>query len=139
MQANSAERRSLASHWRAGGWFGSQLGGTAWLFISALVLGSASTESAAVLIGCGLASNLVGCVLWSQRARLDPYRALQALVVVIVLSGVAATRWLEVRGEFHLLDPRVSPHTMYLLLSVLLLGLLAVFESKRQAAKRAAA
>jgi O-antigen/teichoic acid export membrane protein len=139
MQANPLTPNPLASHWHAGGWFGSQLGGTAWLFVAALVVASESPQSAVVLLGCGAASNLVGCLLWAQRARLDPYRALQILVVVIVLAGAFATRWLELRGEFDLLDPRVRPRIMYLLLFVLLLVLLAVFESKRRAASKAAA
>jgi hypothetical protein len=135
MQAKESTLGPLASHWQASGWFGAQLGGTAWLFISALVVARQSPQSAAVLLGCGLAANLVGCLLWSQRARLDPYRALQTLVAVVVLAGGAATRWLELRGEFALLDPRVSPHAMYLLLLALSVVLLAVFEAKRRAAK----
>ena len=137
MQASPSPLTPLASHWQAGGWFGSQLGGTAWLFIAALVVAPESGRSAAVLLGCGLASNVVGCLLWLQRARLDPYRALQVLVVAILLSASVATRWLEVRGEFSLLDPRVSPHTMYLLIVVMTLFLLALFELKRRAASRA--
>ena len=139
MLANPSRPGRFASHWNAGGWFGSQLGGTAWLFVAALVVGSASPESAAVLVACGLASNLVGCLLWARRAQLDPYRALQALVVVVVLAGAVATRWLEVRSEFSLLDPRVHPRTMYVLLLTLLLVLLAVFEQKRRAAIRSGA
>jgi hypothetical protein len=139
MQANRMTPNPLASHWHASGWFGSQLGGTAWLFIGSLVVGFESPQSAAVLLGCALASNLAGCLLWAQRARLDPYRALQALVAVVVLAGAVATRWLEARGEFSLLDPRVSPRTMYLLFVVLLLVLLAVFEAKRRAATNSVA
>src|SRR5688572_9898745 len=108
MQSARSPQNPRASHWNAGGWFGSQLGSTAWLFVAAFVLGTESPGSAAVLFGCALAANLIGCVLWSQRARLDPYRASQLLVFVAALAGLAATRWLEVRGEFGLLDPRVS-------------------------------
>jgi hypothetical protein len=129
----------LASHWNAPGWFGSQLGGTAWLFVGALVLAPASPRSAAVVLGCGLVANLLGTLLWAQRARLDPYRALQILVALVVLAGVAATRWLELRGELGLLDPRVGPRTMYLLLGGLGLTLLATFELRGRAARSAVA
>jgi hypothetical protein len=139
MPANPQPPNPLASHWQAGGWYGSQLGGTAWLFVSALVIGAESPSSAAVLLACGLAANLVGAMLWAQRARLDPYRALQVLVAAIVVAGAAATRWLELRGEFELLDPRVGPRTMYVLLAVLWLGLAAVFTFKGRAARKAAA
>ena len=132
MQANPSSPGQAASHWNAGGWFGSQLGGTLWLFVAGGVVASESPRSAAVLLACGLVSNLVGCLLWARRGRLDPYRALQALVVVVVLAGAVATRWLELRGEFSLLDPRVSPRTMYLLLFMLSLVLCVVFERKRR-------
>jgi hypothetical protein len=129
----------LSSHWQAGAWFGSQLGGTAWLLVAALVAAPQSPSSAAVLLGCGLAANLVGCLLWVQRARLDPYRAFQVLVAAVVLAGAAATRWLDLRGEFGLLDPRISPRTMYLLLAALWFGLSALFAYKGRAARKAAA
>ena|SRR5688572_27892961 len=130
---------AMSADWNAGSWFGPQLGGTAWLFISAIILAPLAPLSSLVLAGCGLFANLVGLVLWSRRSRLDPYRALQILVGAIVLAGLAATRWLEVRGEFGLLDPRVPPRTMYLLLAVMGAVLLALFESKHRAARKPAA
>ena len=139
MSANVPAPAALASHWQAGGWFGSQLGGTAWLFVSALVIGARSPSSAAVLFAWRLAANAVGTSLWALRARLDPYRALQILVATTVLAGVAATRWLELRGEFALLDPRVEPRTMYLLLGSLWVALAALVAFKARAARRAAA
>ncbi len=127
----------MVAHWNAGGWFGSQLGGTLWMFISAGVLGPEHARSAVVVLVCGLASNVVGLALWGQRSRLDPYRALQILVATIVLFGFLATRWLDLHGEFEILDPRVSPRTMYVLLFVMFAVLLFAFESKRRAARRA--
>ena len=103
------------------------------------MIASTSLTSAAVLLGCLVATNVVGCLLWARRARLDPYRALQLLVAATVLAGAAATRWLELRGEFGLLDPRLSPRTMYLLLAGLWLVLAAVFAYKGRAARKAAA
>jgi hypothetical protein len=135
----TSQPNPLSLHWNAGSWFGPQLGGTAWLAIAALVLAPHSALSAMVVAGCALAANLVGLALWSKRSRLDPYRALQILVVAIVLASFAATRWLEARDEFALLDPRVTPPTMYLLLAILAAILLALFESKRRAAVKAAA
>jgi hypothetical protein len=129
----------LASHWQAGGWFGSQLGSSAWLLVSALVVAPHAPASAGVLLGCFAAVNALGCLLWTQRARLDPYLALQLLVAASVLAGAVATRWLELRGEFALLDPRVGPRTMYGLLALLWLVLGIVFAAKGRAARRAAA
>jgi hypothetical protein len=133
------QAHGLASHWEGGGWFGTQLGGTAWLFVSALVVESRSPSSAAFVAGCGLAANLVGCLLWMNRSRLDPYRAQQILVAAIVAAGVVATRWLERRGEFGLVDSRVSPQLMYFLLAVLGAVLLASIEVKGRAARSAVA
>jgi hypothetical protein len=136
MKASPTTPEPLASHWNAGGWFGSQLGGTAWLFVSAAVLAFESGPSAAFLLGCGLVANAAGCLLWARRARLDPYRALQALVAVVVLAGAAAIRWLELRGELALLEPRLGPPAMYLLFLALLVALVALFEARRRAARR---
>ncbi len=135
----NATQVPLASHWQAGGWFGAQLGGTAWLLISALVVAPHAPPSAAVLLASFAAANGIGLLLWMQRARLDPYRALQLLLAASVLAGAVATRWLELRGEFALLDPRISPRTMYGLLALLWLVLAAVFVAKGRAARRAAA
>jgi hypothetical protein len=135
----NATHAPLASHWQAGGWFGSQLGSTAWLLVSALVVAPHALASAAVLLSAFLAANGIGLLLWTLRARLDPYRALQLLLAASVLAGAVATRWLELRGEFALLDPRLSPRTMYALLALLWLVLAAVFVAKGRAARRAAA
>jgi hypothetical protein len=138
MESDRSARNPLASHWRADNWFGAQLGGTAWLFVSAGLLAFASPRSAAVVLACGLAANLAGCLLWSLRAQHDPYRAFQLLVVIIGLAGATATRWLELRGEFGLLDPRVPPRAMDGLLLALAVLLLAVFEVRRREALRSA-
>jgi len=134
MQPDRSTANPLASHWRANDWFGAQLGGTAWLFVAAGLLAFDARSSAAVVLGCGLAANLAGCLLWSLRAQHDPYRAFQLLVVIVGLAGAVATRWLELRGEFALLDPRVTPRAMDVLLLALSLVLLAVFEARRREA-----
>lgn len=129
-------RPPATSRWNAGGWFGSQLGGTLWMFIASSVLASHGSRSAVVLLACGLLANLVGLALWTRRARLDPFRALQVLVSTIAVCAFVAVRWLEVRGEFGLLDPRVSPRSMYVLLALLTLGLLVMFDQQRRAFAR---
>jgi hypothetical protein len=134
MSSNPQIPAPTAPTWNAGSWFGAQVGGTLWLFIAAMVLGPEHARSAGIALACGLAANLVGVALWAQRSRLDPFRALQILVLAVVLFAFIAVRWLDVHGEFHVLDPRVSPRTMYVLLFVIGAVLLALFEHKRRVA-----
>jgi hypothetical protein len=129
--------RSAGFEWNAGGWFGAQLGSTAWLFIGGFVLLRGHPASGLALLGCGLAANLLGSLLWMQRRRLSPYRGIQVLVAICCAAGLLAVRWLDLRGELGLLDPRVGPRSMYVLLLGLLLGLLGLFASLERGARRA--
>ena len=111
MPPTATGSRSAAFEWNAGAWFGAQLGGTAWLFVSSAVLLRGQPRSALVLLGCGLGANLLGSLLWMQRGRLSPYRALQILVTVCCGFAFVAVRWLDLHGELALLDPRVGPRS----------------------------
>jgi hypothetical protein len=128
-------RGSGAFHWNAGGWFGSQLGGTLWLFVSGAVLLGERPRSGLVLLGCGLGANLLGLLLWASRRRLRAYRGLQLLVSVVCGSGLLATAWLDRSGELALLDPRVGAGTMVLLLLGLWAGLLVLFAARERSAR----
>ena len=69
--------------WNAGGWFGSQVGSTVWLFILAYQTVPKSAPAATWLLLCAVAANILGCILWMERDRLAPYLAIQCLVAAI--------------------------------------------------------
>jgi len=139
MKTNPTMPAPTSPPWDAGGWFGPQIGATLWFFIAAFVLAPEHRQSAAIFLASGLIPNIVGFTLWRQRRRLNPHRALQILVLTIAVFSFLAVRWLDVRGEFGLLDPRVSPRLMYAVLFSMSAMLLALFEAKERAWRKAAA
>ncbi len=76
--------------WNKGGWFGSQLGGTAWMLVGAAVLLPRAPEVAAVWLAAFAVATAIGSWMWWRRDRLRPYPALQALLLVCGLSGHTA-------------------------------------------------
>jgi hypothetical protein len=101
--------------WNAGGWFGSQLGSTVWLFILAGEMLPKSSLVATWLGLCAAAPNILGCILRMKRDRLAPYPALQSLV-----GGIGAFTLLAllIADHFHvlpILDSRLmtSPRQAY--------------------------
>jgi hypothetical protein len=82
--------------WDAGGWFGGQLGGTAWMLVGAAVLAPRAADVAAVWLACFAVPNAIGCRLWRRRGRLRPYPATQALLLACVMSGLLALAALHV-------------------------------------------
>ena len=103
--------------WSTGGWFGAQVGSTCWLFFGAISFLSQTALLAAVWFGCLVLANLVGTVIWMNRGKVDPYGALQVLLLVIfALTTIAmvSADWLGFLGE---LGQRVEhPRLLYFVL-----------------------
>lgn len=89
--------RTGAGHfqWNTGGWFGGQLGGTAWMLVGAGVLAALAPGHAAIWLSCFLVANLVGLSLWRRRDRLSPYVAIQLLLGTCGVVGLVALGMLE--------------------------------------------
>ena len=101
--------------WNKGGWFGGQIGSTCWLFFGAFRLDS--WLASIVLTTCFLTSNLVGTVLWMNRDKLDPYKAIQILLADIFLFTAIAMISMDCFGVLKDLDPRINNSgSVYLLL-----------------------
>lgn len=87
-------RRPMAGpgyfQWDKGGWFGSQLGGTAWMLVGSVVLARQAPEVAGVWLACFAVANAIGARMWWRRDRLRPYPALQALLLLCGIHGVVA-------------------------------------------------
>lgn len=96
MVSNEAVAATGHFRWDAGGWFGSQLGGTAWMLVGAAVLAPRAADVAVVWLACFAAPNAIGCRLWRRRFRLGPYPATQALLLTCVMSGLLALAALHV-------------------------------------------
>jgi hypothetical protein len=90
MPADYPSPGSGSLHWNAGGWFGSQLGGTAWLLVGAAVLAWQAPAVAVVWLAAFVVTNALGVWLWRRRARFRPYSALQLLLLTCGGSGLLA-------------------------------------------------
>jgi hypothetical protein len=92
MTADKNTRQGGYFRWNRGGWFGGQLGGTAWLLAAAAAIGFRAPGVAAVFGACFAVANAVGIFLWLRRDSLRPYAAIQLLVLVCGVSSFIA--WL---------------------------------------------
>jgi hypothetical protein len=91
--ATDGQSTPTAFSWNAGGWFGSQVGCTAWLLILGVVLLSKDWLAAWVCVGGFVVLNAWGLYLWRSREHLTAYAGLQrfllATSVIIALVVVA--------------------------------------------------
>lgn len=114
--------------WNAGGWFGAQLGATAWLLLAAAVLLPKHVEAGVVALACFLAPNLFGLMLYLRRSRISPYPAIQGLILVIGVVSIIFVVYLNRSELVQEIDPRFSYGQWgFYLLPVLFGGLLALF------------
>ncbi|HEX9669631.1 MAG TPA: hypothetical protein VGC93_09115 [Thermoanaerobaculia bacterium] len=115
--------------WNAGGWFGAQLGSTCWMLIAGVVLLWRSPGAAVATLIVFAATNAAGTALWTQRRRLRPLRAMQALVAIAGLASALATYVIDSAGQFESLGAggSTSARSMYLLLAGMVVSLLLLF------------
>lgn len=79
--------------WNTWGWFGGQVGSSAWLLVLGIVAAAQGDALGAVPIALCLLANLIGTLLWWARDRLAPFAALEMLlgtITVLSAAGVAA-------------------------------------------------
>ncbi len=110
--------RSRAFHWNIGGWFGGQLGASAWIAILGALYLAIDPLAGLAALGLFVAQNALGCWLWSRRIELAPYPAIQLLFGISLLAALAVLVLFDLRGHLGSLDPRLSARSMYLVLLV---------------------
>lgn len=103
--------------WNAGGWFGSQVGSTCWLFFVGILHLGKSYLFAGLLLACFVLANAIGTIIWMNRDRVDPYRAIQILLLDVLAFTTLAMVGSDCLGFLGELDPRVAnPRRLYLVL-----------------------
>lgn len=127
--------------WNKGGWFGGQIGCTAWMLVGAVVLAPQAPEVAGIWLVCFAIANAIGSWLWSRRGRLRPYPALQALLLICGTGGLLALVALHLfRPGLHIIRPSGisladEPRSILWLL-VLVVGLMTWLHLMEWGAKR---
>lgn len=84
--------------WQMEGWFGSVVGGSAWLIPIATILAfNGQPTLALVPLGCCLLMNFVGCVLWDRRDRVRPFHAWIGILTLFSITTPLA--WFAVAAN----------------------------------------
>ena len=76
-------------NWQTGGWFGSQLGGTAWILVASLITFGHDILTGLILLLLFLIPNSIGTLLWHQR-KISCYASIQILFACCGLFGLLA-------------------------------------------------
>ena len=135
MIADQKTANSERLNWNAGGWFGAQIGGTCWIVICAALLIAHDLGLAKILFAMFMVTNLVGSSMWFFRNRITAYRAMQILLTITGVVGLAATFTIDRSGLWHVVQGfggTVSVSQMYLLIPVMIAALLALFWSRNR-------
>jgi hypothetical protein len=139
MAISEPRRGRGAFQWNAGGWFGGQIGSTAWLLILGGLLLPEEALAGTLVFLCGVLPNGIGLLLWSRRVRLDPYAAIQVLLASAGAFALIALLLLDFLGPEPLLDkhfPGMAKPTYAMLL--IYPGLMLLFHLQERAVRRSA-
>jgi hypothetical protein len=141
METNGSLPNPGRFRWNRGGWFGGQLGSTAWMLVGSALLLPHAPEVAGVWLACFAVANAIGSWMWQRRDGLRPYPALQALFLVCGVNGLIALVALHVRrpglritrplGIYLADEPR-----LILWLLVLVISLMTWFHLQERGAKK---
>lgn len=98
--ASPKNSATSAFAWNAGGWFGSQFGGTLWLLILGFVLALKDALAGSTCVASFFVLNAWGLYLWQRRGQLTAYGGFQrfliaASVVIALVVWVVNTRGLS--------------------------------------------
>lgn len=83
--------------WNAGGWFGGQIGGTAWILVAAALSAFRDISTGLILLAIFAVPNIIGYMFW-RRQKYSCYAATQILVGLMGISGLLAVYVLD-RGQ----------------------------------------
>ena len=115
--------------WNAGGWFGTQLGGTLWILVAAVLVSARDPQTGMIVGAVFVAPNVVGSILWSRRARASCYSAIQTLLSVMGVASLLAVYVLERSSEWMTIQRggTVGAGSTYALIVAVTLGLMLLF------------
>jgi hypothetical protein len=101
--------------WNTGGWFGAQIGSTLWLLLLGMILLNKNVIIGSIILLFFILPNMMGWIIWSERHRIEPYPAIQALLGMIGFSSLFAVIILDLSGYITKLEPgmRDSPKQAY--------------------------
>jgi len=121
--------QSNQMQWNLGGWLGGQLGGSVWMLGAGLLSYPEDPIAAAVVIVLFVLANLVGTLLWRRREWLSAYAAIQMLLPVLGVSGLAAVYVLDRAGVYETIQigGTISARATYAAIVLAVTALMLIF------------
>lgn len=118
----------MKMEWNAGGWFGSQLGGSAWVLVAAVLAAMQDLQTGIILLAVFLLPNIAGYVFWRRR-RLSCYASTQFLLALLGVSGLLAIFFLERAKLWQAIQvgSAVSAGSSYIVLALIIIILMLTF------------
>lgn len=115
-------------HWNAGGWFGGQIGATAWMLIAGILTAVRDLPTGVMVIALFAAANIVGVVLWVSRRR-SCYASTQILIGISGACGLATVYLLEQANAWTRIQTgtQISALSSYWLIGLVFGGLMLIF------------
>jgi len=119
----------MTLQWNAGGWFGSQFGGTAWILVAGILSAFEDIDTGLIVLAIFAIPNVIGFFLWRNRASISCYKATQTFLPVMGLFGILAVSVLERRNQWEAIQSggTVSTTWMYLAIAVVVIWLMLTF------------
>ena len=115
--------------WNAGGWFGGQLGGTAWMLVAAILTVLRDPAAGTLVFAIFATPHIVGLALWRRRDRVSCYGATQLLLAIMGACGLLAVYVLERQGNWTSIQSggTVSASYTYLIITLVVAILMLMF------------
>lgn len=115
--------------WNVGGWFGAQLGATAWILVAAVLVAIRDLQTGLLVGLMFLVPNLVGTILWRRREQLSCYAAMQTLLPIVGAFGLLTVYILNTSSQWQAIQTggAVSAEFAYALISLVIVVLMAMF------------
>ena len=139
MIADQESSKSVGLKWKAGGWFGAQIGGTCWIAICAALLSVHSIGLAGTVFAIFVVTNVVGLLIWRGRNRITAYKGMQALLLMIGVASLASVYVIDRSDFWHVVGGfggAVAVWQMYVLIPVMVAALLWLFWSLNKAGRK---
>lgn len=114
--------------WNAGGWFGGQIGATAWMFVAGVLTATKNLPAGMFVVLLFSISNIIGLILWYRR-NLSCYKSTQLLLVISGICGLLTVYALEKANSWTQIQAggSVSALSTYFIISSVVLGLMVMF------------
>lgn len=115
--------------WNAGGWFGGQIGGTAWMLVAGILSAINDIDTGLIVLATFAIPNVIGLFLWRSREAISCYKATQFLIPVMGVFGLIAIYVLDERDLWLAIQSGapVDAFYMYLALVFMVIWLMVTF------------